>query len=965
MAQADVERPALHSFESEQQLEAFRQLEATLDHPFHFVDDQPSSPSPQPAPFAQYTPLVGRTITSPAGPQFRLALRRVLGVGAYGVVYLAEQVERDERQYAWGPLSRHEREQTISSAGRMYAVKVMRCAPRGSRQRAFQAREVALHRKADGHPSIVPLHAVYGTGPPPTLSPRKRKAWSSHSNVVRPEDELTWDQDAELSGGPLPLLENGEEEELVYMVLSYIGGGDLFSMIAEKQRYIGDDALVRSVFTQLLDAVQWCHIQGVRHRDLKPENILCEQDGQTVFVSDFGLATSDRHSRDFGCGSSYYMSPECYGNPLAPVAAPSYNTRANDVWTLGVVLVNLATGRNPWEAASPLDTTFKSYCNDPVNFLPTILPITPAANQVFIRIFERDQKKRISIPELREMVSRVERWTLRGYELEGAAEGARDVARGCGLLDIPPAPIRGGSSGMAERSRFSEDTLLSSDDDDESSDGEVEWCALRQASVDSASMDMNRSRPLSKILSNSPTLMGQEGWGLADEHTIIAVGEDDLASTAVDEDETKARPESIPRWPKIVQGWDEEQATPRADLEATPRSLLRTPRSTPSLRPAPVAPQFGELLAGSISPRYYRSPSPSRLRTPSPGLLGSSFQSKIPVYTGSRTRTVSFDPPKTETGKGERQRMKSAPASEAPMSTPTKAKESTGFMSRLRSGTSMRELSRMCSAEFKKPSANKAKSSQEMQVKGSPDLRTKPSNELKAKLSGDLKNKPREHEVGKIMSSKSPRKVSTKSSLRELSSKASLSALELTSKTSFSTLSVASSESIGFPVTPLKAEVILASPRVIVSHPSDGKLWDVPRTSGADSTWEGSSTTGSHDIHVGLEPGAPLYDRHAFYRLPELGTSSPSLGTPQYARKRTEGGQKVKRIPVPPIPSELLEEHERQLTIKRNEAGRDRLFDSVAVPAPVPEGKHGSDDERAGPKRSGLLDNARAWFRRM
>ncbi|KAJ1301378.1 hypothetical protein OPQ81_008643 [Rhizoctonia solani] len=939
MAQADIESSVLHSFESEQQLEAFRQLEATLDQSFHFADHQPSSPSPQPAPFAQYTPLIGRTIASPAGPQHRLALRRVLGVGAYGVVYLAEQVERDERQYAWGRPGRHERERTISSAGSMYAVKVMRCAPKGSRQRAFQAREVALHRRADGHPGIVPLHAVYGTGPPPMFSPRRRKAWSSHSNTIQPDDELTWDRDAELSGGPLPLLENGEEEELVYMVLSYVGGGDLFSMIAEKQRYIGHDALVRSVFTQLLDAVQWCHIRGVRHRDLKPENILCEDDGRTVLISDFGLATADRHSRDFGCGSSYYMSPECYGDPLTPDASPSYSTRANDVWTLGVVLVNLTTGRNPWEAASPLDTSFKSYCEDPAHFLPSILPITPAANEVLIRVFERDQKKRISIPELREMVSRVERWTLRGHELEGAAEGARDVARGCGLLDIPPTPIRGSTSGM-ERSRFSEDTLLSSDDDEDSSDGEVEWYAVRRASVSSASLDMNRSRPLSKILSNSPTLMGQEDWdGAVDDHTIIAVG-DGSASTEGDEGEAKTRPESIPRWPKLVHGWDDEQSTPRCMIP------LRTPRSTPSLRPTPLPLQFGELLAGSISPRHYRSPSPSRLRSPSPGLSSSPFQSKIPVYTGARTRTVSFDPPKTAFSDGERQRMNSAPVSEAPV--PTPAKSSVGFISRLKSRTSMRELKSMCSGEFKKSSL-KTKPSQETLVKGLPDLGGKPSKELKAKLSGDLKSRPKEQALGK-----SPRELSAKASIRDL-----LSTRELTSKTSFSTLSAASSESSGFPATPLKAEVVLSSPRVIISHPSEGKLWDAPRTSGAESAWEGSSTTGSHDIHipVGLEPGAPLYDRHAFYRLGELVTSP--------TRKRTEADQKVKRVPVPPIPSELLEEHERQLTIKRTGIGRDRLFDSVAVPVPGPEFKYGSDDERVGPKRSGLLDNARAWFRRI
>ncbi|KAG8695593.1 hypothetical protein FRC08_007680 [Ceratobasidium sp. 394] len=321
MAQTAARRP----FEYDQEEEY--PLHEVLDQPIHFgrpqhapfVSPTPSAaaaPTSEPAPFAQYTSLVGRTITSPSGGRFRLAFRRVLGVGAYGVVYLAEEIEREERRYGWfsPPASfsagRHEREQTVSTAGRMYAVKVMRCAPRGSRQRAFQAREVALHRRADGHPGIVPLHAVYGTGnPPPAQSPRKRKSWSSHSVVAKPEDQLAWDRDAELSGEPLPLLENGTREELVYMVLDYVGGGDLFTLIAERHRYIGHDALVTDVFLQLVDAVVWCHERGVKHRDLKPENVLCDQDGHRVVISDFGLATMERWSRDFGCGSSYYMSP--------------------------------------------------------------------------------------------------------------------------------------------------------------------------------------------------------------------------------------------------------------------------------------------------------------------------------------------------------------------------------------------------------------------------------------------------------------------------------------------------------------------------------------------------------------------------------------------------------------------------------------------------------------------------------
>lgn len=84
-------------------------------------------------------------------------------------------------------------------------------------------------------------------------------------------------------------------------------------------RYFGNDALIRDVFIQIVDAVAYCHSLGVYHRDLKPENILCTEDGVRVVLADFGLATLDIVSSDLGVGSGYYMSPGAVNTAMALV----------------------------------------------------------------------------------------------------------------------------------------------------------------------------------------------------------------------------------------------------------------------------------------------------------------------------------------------------------------------------------------------------------------------------------------------------------------------------------------------------------------------------------------------------------------------------------------------------------------------------------------------------------------------
>lgn len=79
----------------------------------------------------------------------------------------------------------------------------------------------------------------------------------------------------------------------------------------------------------------------------------------------------------------------------------------NDIWSLGIVLLNLTTGRNPWKAATLSDSTFRAYLNNPAEFLTTVLPISDELNAVLVRMLEIDWRHRMTIPELRVALERV------------------------------------------------------------------------------------------------------------------------------------------------------------------------------------------------------------------------------------------------------------------------------------------------------------------------------------------------------------------------------------------------------------------------------------------------------------------------------------------------------------------------------------------------------------------------------
>ncbi len=82
------------------------------------------------------------------------------------------------------------------------------------------------------------------------------------------------------------------------------------------------------------------------------------------------------------------------------------------MWSLGIILVNLTCGRNPWKRASMDDSTFRAYRNNP-RFLSSILPLSPELDFILSRIFEHDPRRRIRIPELRDLILTCSNFTTR------------------------------------------------------------------------------------------------------------------------------------------------------------------------------------------------------------------------------------------------------------------------------------------------------------------------------------------------------------------------------------------------------------------------------------------------------------------------------------------------------------------------------------------------------------------------
>ncbi len=188
----------------------------------------------------------------------------------------------------------------------------------------------------------------------------------------------------------LPILDSGAYDDWYYMVMPYVEHGTLQERI-ERQLLTPDEAGV--ILAQIADALQYAHDKGIIHRDIKPTNVL-QRDDDFVYLMDFGVAKA------LDADNSLTRTGAMIGTPryMAPELAFESATTVSDVYSLGVLLYQMLTGRVPFEGITPLQTLQKHIQEQPAP--PSLLnPAIPhAVEQVILCAMNKDPRLRFQTP---------------------------------------------------------------------------------------------------------------------------------------------------------------------------------------------------------------------------------------------------------------------------------------------------------------------------------------------------------------------------------------------------------------------------------------------------------------------------------------------------------------------------------------------------------------------------------------
>lgn len=180
----------------------------------------------------------------------------------------------------------------------------------------------------------------------------------------------------------------GNEGNLYYIVMELIQGKTLKEIIVEEKGALPWKWSI-NIAIQIASALEIAHKNNIVHRDIKPHNIIITEDG-VAKVTDFGIAKAVSNSTitAFGTtiGSVHYFSPEH--------ARGGYTDSKSDLYSLGVVMYEMLTGKVPFDADTPVSVALKHMQEEPISPIGRNRNIPIAINNIILKALKKDSNER-------------------------------------------------------------------------------------------------------------------------------------------------------------------------------------------------------------------------------------------------------------------------------------------------------------------------------------------------------------------------------------------------------------------------------------------------------------------------------------------------------------------------------------------------------------------------------------------
>lgn len=310
----------------------------------------PYSPygSPQGSPRNRRRPLRESRRVSIDNKQGALQLNQYklldnIGQGSYGIVKLVYN-EEDETQYAMKILSKKKLMKKAGIFGRMAPGRKGAANPL-----AKVYREIALLKKLD-HPNVVKLVEV---------------------------------------------LDDPDEDNL-YLVFELVQRGEILQVPTDKPL---DEETARKNFRDVVMGVEYLHYQRIVHRDIKPSNLLVDSDGR-IKIADLGVSAELRASGELLSGPA---GTPAFAAPETTTPGAHYSGTLCDVWSMGVTLYCLVTGRIPWDGAGSIIGVQAAIRSEPLKF-PEKPALSRNLRELISKMLAKDPAERITLSEMKEHV---------------------------------------------------------------------------------------------------------------------------------------------------------------------------------------------------------------------------------------------------------------------------------------------------------------------------------------------------------------------------------------------------------------------------------------------------------------------------------------------------------------------------------------------------------------------------------